>query len=225
MRHEIAVIGAGPYGLAAAAHLRNAGLEVKVFGEAMAFWDRQMPAGMLLRSPRSASHIADPLRQLTLDDYERSEQVTLNAPIELRRFVEYGRWFQRRVAPDLDTRPVERVEPAGDGFRVTVDGGDQVEAGRIIVAAGIASFAWSPPPFGSLPRELVSHSSAERDLHRFAGRRVLVVGGGQSALETAALLHEAGAKTEVVVRRPAVTWLDQRAGWLKHEANPLRPLL
>jgi len=64
------IIGAGPYGLAAAAHLRAAGVETRVFGETMAFWERQMPTGMLLRSYWEASHIADPDRDLTLDAYE-----------------------------------------------------------------------------------------------------------------------------------------------------------
>ncbi|MEA2423923.1 MAG: hypothetical protein QOH13_333, partial [Thermoleophilaceae bacterium] len=63
---DVAVVGAGPYGLAAAAHLRaEDGLTVRVFGEPMSFWERQMPVGMLLRSPREASHISDPAGALT----------------------------------------------------------------------------------------------------------------------------------------------------------------
>src|SRR5712691_3939656 len=70
---DVAVVGAGPYGLAAASHLLAAdGLGVSVFGEPMLFWERQMPLGMLLRSPREASHIADPAGALTLDRYEAS---------------------------------------------------------------------------------------------------------------------------------------------------------
>ena len=67
---DVAVIGAGPYGLSAAAHLRTVkGLEVRLFGEPMSFWDRHMPAGMLLRSPWEASHISDPDGAFTLDAY------------------------------------------------------------------------------------------------------------------------------------------------------------
>ncbi len=57
---DVAVIGAGPYGLSAGAHLRGLGLNVKVFGEPMEFWATKMPEGMLLRSPRVASNISDP---------------------------------------------------------------------------------------------------------------------------------------------------------------------
>src|SRR5213079_230240 len=54
---DVAIVGAGPYGLSAAAHLRAAnGLDVRVFGEPMSFWERHMPKGMLLRSPLEGSH-------------------------------------------------------------------------------------------------------------------------------------------------------------------------
>jgi hypothetical protein len=94
----------------------------------------------------------------------------------------------------------------------------------VVVAAGISLFARQPAEFDGLPEQLVSHSSTENDLGRYAGRRTIVIGGGQSALESAALLREAGADVEVVLRRPIVHWLDQRASWLKSEANPLRGL-
>ena len=54
---EVVVIGAGPYGLSAAAHLKSTGVSVRVFGKPMDFWATKMPAGMLLRSPRAASNI------------------------------------------------------------------------------------------------------------------------------------------------------------------------
>ena len=59
---QVAIIGAGPYGLALAAHLRGRGVEPAVFGRPMSFWEEHMPKGMLLRSPWRASHISDPDR-------------------------------------------------------------------------------------------------------------------------------------------------------------------
>src|SRR6478609_3804390 len=107
----VAIIGAGPYGLAAAAHLRAAGVETHIFGEAMAFWERQMPAGMLLRSYWEASHIADPDHDLTLDAYDAASRVAVPRPVPLDRFVAYGQWFGQQVAPDLDGRQIARIEP------------------------------------------------------------------------------------------------------------------
>src|SRR6266571_1087513 len=186
---DVAIVGAGPYGLSVAAHLRSVrGLETSVFGEPMSFWERQMPVGMLLRSPWAGSHLSDPNGALTLDAYRKSTPDGFGSPIPLNRFVDYGRWFQRQAVPEVDRREVAQVELGSDGFQLMFGDGETIKAARVVVAAGIAPFAWYPEPLRNLPRELVSHSSEERDLRRFAGKEVAVVGAGQSALESAALL-------------------------------------
>lgn len=222
---EVAIIGAGPYGLASAAHLREAGVTTRAFGRAMEFWTEQMPKGMCLRSPRCASHIADPGRRLTLDRFEAARRIRLGAPIPLEDFVRYGRWFQREAVPDLDGRRVARVDPLQEGFRVVTSDGERLLAERVVVATGIGTFARRLSLFEGLPRELVSHAADHADLARFAGKRICVVGGGQSALESAALLSEAGAEVEVLVRAAQIRWLGQHLPWLKSRLNPVRPLL
>jgi hypothetical protein len=77
----------------------------------------------------------------------------------------------------------------------------------VVVAAGIEPFANRPAVAAGLPSELASHTGDHRDLSRFRGARVLVVGGGQSALECAALLHENDARAEVAVRQDHLNWL------------------
>src|SRR5262249_53976831 len=163
-----------------------------VFGETMSFWERQMPSGMLLRSPWAASHIGDPCDALTLDRFDAEEATVSSRPLPVGRFVAYGRWFQGRTLPDVDTRrgSLGRKEP--DHFRVVLEDGEAVAAAKVVVAAGMARFAWRPPEFDGLPRELVSHSSIHTSFDEFAGRSVAVVGAGQSAVESAVLLHEAG---------------------------------
>jgi Pyridine nucleotide-disulphide oxidoreductase len=220
---EVAIVGAGPYGLATAAHLGAAGVQTQVFGEPMGFWRRHMPVGMLLRSPWEASHISDPQRSLTLDRYERARGVRLSRPIPLDDFVEYGEWFQREAVPGLDRRTVTGVEPVDGGFKLTLEDGESLGAARVVVAAGLAPFGRRPPPFDELPAALVSHSSDYGDLARLGGSRVVVVGAGQSALESTALLHEAGAEVEVVARAPGVHWLGRSA--LLHRLEPVRRLL
>ena len=206
---DVAIIGAGPYGLSATAHLRTVkGLDVHTFGEPMSFWQRNMPVGMLLRSGWAATHIADPHESLTLEAYRAASGNQFSAPVPLDRFVEYGLWYQRQVLPDLDRRKVVRIESHnGNGFRLHLEDGDSLRARRVVVAAGIGSFAWRPSEFGGLPSSLASHTSEHQDLQRFRGKRVLVVGGGQSALESAALLHESGAEVEIVARAPQIRWL------------------
>src|SRR5436190_19414417 len=98
---DVAIVGAGPYGLSAASHLRTAkGLDTVLFGQPMSFWERHMPAGMLLRSPYVATHISDPRGQLTLGDYETVSGEHVGSPVPLAAFVEYGRWFQLHAAPN-----------------------------------------------------------------------------------------------------------------------------
>jgi len=205
---QIAIIGAGPYGLAAAAHLRAVGHETVSFGDPMTFWETNMPVGMLLRSSWRASSIANPTRALNLDTYERELGKGLARRLPLNDFIAYAHWFRERVIPDCDTRKVVRVDSGPGGFALTLEDGGALHARRVVVAAGIAPFAAIPKQFTGLPAELISHSSAVRDVAAFSGQRVVVVGGGQSALEDTALLREAGADVELVARAPSVRWLE-----------------
>jgi hypothetical protein len=207
---DVAIIGAGPYGLSATAHLRTVkGLDVHTFGQPMSFWQHNMPVGMLLRSGWAATQIADPHQSLTLGDYRTASGNHFSTPVPLDRFVDYGLWYQRQVVPDLDRRKVVRIEARNDnnGFCLHLDDGDSLRARRVVVAAGIGSFSWRPPEFSDLPRSMASHTSEHTDLQRFRGKRVLVVGGGQSALESAALLHESEAEVEIVARARQIHWL------------------
>lgn len=221
---DVAIIGAGPYGLSAAAHLRAAnGLDIRVFGEPMSFWEKHMPKGMLLRSPLAGSDLSDPSRSLTLQAYEAASGNQITSPLPLSRFTDYGRWFQSHAVPDLDTRKVLRVEKNGQGFHVTLEDGDTWKARRVVVAAGIMFFAWQPPEFRNLPSALASHACEHRDLSRFAGKKVAVIGAGQSALESAALLNELGTEVEVLARASFIRWL-WRKKWF-HTFKPVALLL
>ena len=220
---QVIIIGAGPYGLAAAAHLRAAKVDTRVLGSPLQFWKNNMPAGMFLRSNWDASHISDPEARLTLDRYHEAHGTASERPIPLDRFIDYGLWFQQQVAPDLDQRQVVQIGRMNSRFRILLSDGAILRARRVVVAAGIAPFAYRPSTFAYLPPELASHSADHRDLSRFAGREVIVVGGGQSAIESAALLHEAGAQVEIVARASNIRWLHRR-NLMRHPMNPLRNL-
>lgn len=219
---EVAIVGAGPYGLAAAAHLRARGVDLIVFGRPLEFWRTQTPRGMLLRSPYLGSSIGDPDGKLTLAEYERLCGARVDRPIPVQTFVDYGCWFQQRAVPDLDTRTVDRVEHRGGRWQVRA-GDDDISAARVVLAAGVGTFAHLPDVLGGLDDGLVSHTLQHDDLAPFAGQRVAVVGGGQSALESAALLNELGAEVTVLVRQPAVRWLAESAR--RHRTRLLSSLL
>jgi len=208
---DVTILGAGPYGLSAAAHLRTIpGLDVRIFGKPMSFWVDNMPQGMLLRSNWSATQIADPGHVLTLEAFQTVTGKRFSKPVPLDCFVEYGQWYQRQALPDLDPREIVRVETSPIGFQVSLSDGDCFDSRRVVIAAGIGSFAWRPPEFRDLDSSLVSHASNHRDLRRFSGKKVLVLGSGQSALESAALLHEGGTEVEIVGRAHHINWLQ---GW------------
>jgi FAD-dependent urate hydroxylase len=213
---DVAIVGAGPYGLAAAAHLRRAGTSVRLLGDPMSFW-KSMPSGMVLRSNWTATCIADS------HEYCTANAVRFDRPIALARFIEYGMWVQEQVAPDVDRRLVTKLDVTDGGFELLLADGDRLTARRVVVAAGIAPFAHRPSFAAGLPPELCSHTGDHQDLRRFAGARVLVVGGGQSALESAALLHENGAQAEVVVRADHLNWLH--GGKYQRMLGRLAPLV
>jgi cation diffusion facilitator CzcD-associated flavoprotein CzcO len=209
--HDVIVVGAGPYGLAAGNHLKQIkGLDVRVFGDPMSFWANTMPKGMFLRSNWTATQIADPTRMLTLENFRNENGNHLSTPVPLDRFVQYGLWYQRRALPGLDRRMIRQIESDSKGFRITAEDGETLTAKRVVVAAGIGSFARRPAEYANLPASMVSHTSQHADLAVFAGKNVLVIGGGQSALESAALLHENGASAEVIARTKKINWLQ---GW------------
>jgi FAD-dependent urate hydroxylase len=209
---DVAVVGAGPFGLAAVAHLRAAGTETRIFGEAMGTWRRHMPAGMFIRTRWVASHIHDPDHALTLDHCVAAGVIQQSSPQPLADFVTYGLWFQRHVAPDLDQRSVIRIEPTSPGFRLILEDGESVRARHVVIAAGLTSLAYRPDPFRDLSPALASHTAEHSDPQEFAGRRVLIVGGGLSAFEFAVQLNEAGVDVEVVMRAATLPWLEEAKG-------------
>ena len=120
---EAIVIGGGPYGLSATAHLRKAGVETRTFGSPMSFWRNHTPAGMMLRSALGASDIASPDRGMTLAAYLGRRGALPDGPIPVSSFVDYGTWFQSRRLPNIDRRHVAQILTEQDGFCVVVEDG------------------------------------------------------------------------------------------------------
>jgi FAD-dependent urate hydroxylase len=212
---NLAIIGAGPYGLSISAHLRAHGIYHEIFGQPMSSWRRNMPRGMMLRSEPHASNLWDPKRRYTLKAFYRERGVSYQAsgrPLPLADFLDYADWFQRHAAPDVQPLELSRVARAGDGFRLQFSDGHLLWAKNVIVATGHLSFRNIPGTLCGLPTELVSHSADHGDLAPFRGKSVTVVGAGQSGLETAALLHQAGSDVRIVMRRERVRWNPTHPG-------------
>ena len=203
---QVAIIGAGPYGLSSAAYLHALGMDVRVFGEPMEFWANRTPPGMLLRSPREASTIADPRSELTLEAYEAANGIAAEHRVARDTFVNYGKWFQTKLAPVLDRRNIAQVSRNGSGFKLALTDGEVLTSQRVVVATGVRSFKSCPETFAQLPQDRASHCYDGRAFSEL-GQRVAVIGAGQSALESAALLAKAGVNVEVIARIPVLRWI------------------
>ena len=206
---DVAIVGAGPYGLSVAAHLRRSGLSVRQFGLPMHLWRANMPRGMFLKSQGFASNLSDPAAKLTLGAFCRVTErpyADYGLPVPLDTFVAYGQWFQSAADLNIEELLVTRMSPAGNGYELALEDGETLRARQVVVAVGVEHFAYLPEQLAGLPDAACTHSSAHTDLAAFAGQRVVVVGAGQSALESAALLHEHGAHVQIVMREQAVVW-------------------
>lgn len=202
------VIGAGPYGLSVAAHLKAQGTPTRVFGKTMEFWQK-MPPKMYLKSVWTASTFGDPGGKYSLNQYVEAMKTTRQEPVPLPFFLDYGHWFQQHAVPDVDPTYVQKLSRDGNGFHLDLADGRAVKASRVIVAVGIELFTHVPDFAQGLPDSLTSHTQYHQDFSRFKGRKTIVIGSGQSGLETAALLHESGADVELIARGPVI-WIDRR---------------
>ncbi|MGW6538813.1 FAD-dependent oxidoreductase [Streptomyces sp. NPDC055051] len=206
--HDLVVVGAGPYGLSVAAHAAAHGLEPVTFGRPMESW-HAMPSGMFLKSEPWASHLSDPAGAYGLDAYaaRRGVRAEHGVPLPVSFFADYGDWFARQAVPAVDERLITSVAPAPGGFLLTAEDGARLRARTVALAVGVLPFLEVPDPLRHLPRRYVTHSGHHGELGLLAGRDVTVVGAGQAALETAALLAEAGAAAvRIVARADRLNW-------------------
>jgi FAD-dependent urate hydroxylase len=206
---DVVIVGAGPYGLSLAAHLRAAGVDYRHFGLPMRLWRSAMPRGMFLKSQGFASNLSDPRGTHTLEAFcmqTGRPYKGYGLPVALDTFVSYGQWFQSGLGLGVEEVLVTDLARLNGGFDLTLATGQRVAARKVVVAIGVEHFAHVPPPLSSLPSSLCTHSSAHTDLGAFRGHEVIVVGAGQSALETAALLHEQGASVQVLAQEKELAW-------------------
>ncbi|MCM3567597.1 NAD(P)-binding domain-containing protein [Neobacillus mesonae] len=199
---DVAIIGAGPYGLSIAAHAKAAGLTYKVFGYPMDFWKAKMPPEMFIRTQLKYTGLSDPDNRFTLEQYQNEKNIKLSYPISRSIFVDYGLWFIEKTNIIVEKVLIEEVVLNGDYFIVKPENGPCEKAKKVVVAVGLTNAEYIPWNLASLPKEVISHTSDYTQYGQFERKHVLVLGGGQSAWEAAALLHKAKAQVDLVYRRP-----------------------
>jgi FAD-dependent urate hydroxylase len=218
---EVLIIGAGPFGLSISTHLRAQGIDHLIVGRPMDTWRTHMPAGMYLKSEPYGSDMSCPQHGYDLEGYSRSERIPnieRGTPVPLDWFLDYSDWYIKQLVPDVSDLTVTEIKPVNGGFRVAFADAEPVVVRSVVVATGVLPHRYIPAELSGLPADLLSHTSDYQRFDSLRGRRVAIVGGGSSALETAALLHEAGGEVQLIVRCPdSPVWGEK--------AKPLTPLV
>ncbi len=211
---SVAIVGSGPYALSLAAHLNPLGVDYRIFGPCMEAWDKHMPPGMFLKSDGFASDLYAPGDGYRLVDYCTENGIPyapVGPPVKRTTFVDYGKEFQRRHVPRLEQTMVVRVSRIAGGFELETETGECTQARQVVLAVGISHFPYLPKVLEGLPRSAVSHTFHHGAFDEFRGKRVLVIGGGASAVNAAVALHEAGAETELMARASKINFHDRSA--------------
>ncbi len=206
---EVVIIGAGAFGLSISAHLTARKIDHVIVGRVMNTYKSHSPAGMLMKSEPYASAIAAPSDGYDVAAYCAAHSLEYQdrvGPLTLERFLEYADWYAEKLVPHVRDDVVTEVAPENGKFLVSFTDSEPVTARQVVVATGVLPYMYLPPELAPLSPELITHTSDHHRLDEFKGRKVAVVGGGQSALETAALLNEAGADVKIIARTKALSW-------------------
>jgi thioredoxin reductase (NADPH) len=176
-RHcELAIVGAGPAGLAAAVYGASEGLATVLI-------DEGVPGGQAGTSSRIRNYLGFPTglsgRDLT------------------NRALEQAWFFGARI---VLSRRASRISVAGSGYAVELAGARPVTARAVIVATGVTWRRLGVPALEALNGAGVFYGAAASDAGAVPGAKVFIVGGGNSAGQAAVHLAKSAASVTLVVR-------------------------
>lgn len=227
----VVIVGAGPYGLSLAAHLRAKGVPFRIFGQPMHSWATQMPRRLRLQSNGFGSNISTGAAPYTLAHFCKETGRTHGdtyLAVTVEDFTAYGLEFARRFVPMLETEEITAIRQLEGLFRITTARGEQFFASRVALATGVSLFQSVPAEFRHLPASRISDPALHSDFHAFAGRGVTVLGRGASSLNAAVRLHEAGACVTLITRGRKIHLQEESdpdaRPWLRRILQPSTPL-
>lgn len=224
---DVAIIGGGQAGMAASVALSHLGIANVIFDQSPKDFEGPWATTArmeTLRSPKTLTGPALGFPALTFRAWFEAQfgAAAWDALDKIPRiqWMDYLRWFRRVM--QLDVRNEHRVTavlPRADGVvelkLATPEGDIAVLARRVVLATGRDGLggAYLPPLVAQLPRERWAHSSDVFDYASLKGKRVGVVGGGSSAMDSAATALEQGAaRVDLLIRRAELPRVNKGKG-------------
>ena len=205
---QFALIGAGPSGLAGARNLQKLGIPFQGFeahSDVGGLWNIDNPRSTVYQS----AHLISSKRTTEFAEFPMADSVAdYPSHAELRRyFSDFADHFDLRRHFRFNTR-VLRVEPVDESaatrWRVSIDAGqgriETAEYRGVIIANGTLSEPGMPRFAGQFDGELL-HTSAYKSAALFEGKRVLVVGAGNSGCDIAVDAVHRARSVDISVRR------------------------
>lgn len=213
---DLLIIGAGPFGLAVAAQAQSLGIDHIVVGKPMGFWKDNMPPEMLLRS--SCEWSLDPTGAYSIHGFLESQgkQCSDVEPLSRNFYLDYVRWFQRGKGIESQDLRITAIGREGGDLLASASNGSRVRARNVVVAVGFENFAHVPGELAAMfPGDRMQHTCHLVDFAPLEGRKVVIIGGRQSAFEWAAMIREAGADSvDLVYRHDTPLFETSEWGWV-----------
>ena len=198
--NKYAIIGAGPSGLAGARNLQRLGIPFDGF-EAHSgvggLWDIKNPNSTVYES----AHLISSKRMTEFSEFPMADEVA-DYPHHselLNYFQSFASHFGLSEHFRFSTR-VERIEPHGDGWQVTLDSGESLPYAGVVIANGLLSEPNLPQFKGHFSGELI-HSAKYKSAKIFTDKRVLIVGAGNSGCDLAVDAVHFAKSVDISVRR------------------------
>jgi len=224
---DVAIVGGGQAGLAAAAALAQQGIHAVVFDRSSAGLEGPWATTARMETLRSPKELTGPalgLPALTFrawfEAQHGAEAWEALDKIPRLQWMDYLRWYRRVMSVDVrNDTAVTGLHPRADAMvRValkTPAGAGSVLARRVVLATGRDGLGGPAVPAfaAALPRSKWAHSSDEMDYAQLAGLRVGVIGAGSSAMDSAGTALEAGARSvDLLIRRDDLPRVNKGKG-------------
>jgi len=174
--YDVVVVGAGPAGMAAGVYGSSEGLKVLVV-------ERCAAGGQAGTSSRIENYLGFP-------EGISGEDLT-------------GRGFKQAIQFGAEvalTRSIEKLTPSDQGYVCELDGGQAVSARAVVLATGVDWRRLHAKGEDRLLGHGIFYGAARHEAANIVGKKVFIVGGGNSAGQAAMFLSSYAAQVKMLVR-------------------------